>query len=474
MEKKFKFPEPFVVMIIIVLAISLLSYVIPSSSYEYKDVTYTVDDEGNTKTRSVVDADTWALAEENQVVTPMMFFTSFLRGMEEVSDIIFFVFIAIGSFSVVTESQAVTAGVGRLIVKMGNKKIILIPVLGFIFAFLGATAGLDEEFIAFIPILCPLVIAAGYDSLICIACIMGCTAAGWAGALTNPFTIGVAQGIVGLPLFSGLGFHIVVFVTMTTLTVVLIMLYARRIEKNPQSSIMYNEDRQYLAEHNVDFSNLPEFTTQRKIILAVVALTIGVMVWGLLNQGWYFEEMSAAFFVMGFVCTFIYGKDLNWWCTTFVDGAKTVIVGALIVGFARAIIVVMNDAQIIHTILHAAASVISALPRSVAVIGQYIFQCLLNYIIPSGSGQATATMPIMGPLADLTGLTQQVAVQCEIIGDALSNPFTPTSGTIHAALALAGIPYIKWVKHWWKVLMIQYGLGLILVLIANALALGPF
>ena len=153
---------------------------------------------------------------------------------------------------------------------------------------------------------------------------------------------------------------------------------------------------------------------------------------------------------------------------------KSIVVGAMMVGFARAILVVLNDAQILHTILHGAASLVSKLPRFMAVVGQYIFQCLMNYIIPSGSGQATATMPIMAPLAEMTGLTRQVAVQCEVIGDGLSNPFTPTSGNIHAGLAMAGIPYVTWVKFWWTFLCIEYGVGLIVVIVANVIQLGPF
>ena len=198
------------------------------------------------------------------------------------------------------------------------------------------------------------------------------------------------------------------------------------------------------------------------------------MVFGIMKYGWYFQEISGIFLVMGVVVTFTYGKGINWFCNNLVAGMKTIVTGAMIVGFARAILVILNDSEMIHTILHSASGFITSLPAYMAVVGQYIFQCLMKYIIPSGSGQASATMPIMAPLADLTGINRQVAVQCEVIGDALSNPFTPTSGNIHAGLAMAGIPWATWAKFWWKFLAIEYLLGLVLVIIADMIELGPF
>jgi len=394
--------------------------------------------------------------------------------MEAVPDIIFYLFIVVGCFYIVSETGAMTAGIGRLIVKLGKKKILIVPILICVFAFLGSTTGAYEEMLCFIPILAPIMIAAGFDSLLTVGIVMGGGTAGFAGATTNAFTLGVAQGISGLPMFSALGYHIICLVCFTALLCVLLLWYAKRLEKDQSRSLMYEQDKIYAANNEVDFSQLPEFTTRRKIILVTVLLTLAVMIFGILKYGWYFEELCGLFMVMGLVVTFINGKGINWFCDTLVAGMKTIVTGALIVGFARAILVVLNDAQILHTILHACATAVQALPSFMAVVGQYVFQCLMNYIIPSGSGQATATMPIMAPLADLTGISRQTAVLCEVIGDALSNPFTPTSGNIHAGLALAGIPWVTWAKYWWKFLCIEYGLGLVLVIIADLIKLGPF
>lgn len=472
-KKRFEFPRPFAVMMIIALIFAILSYIIPSSTYDMMEVSYTQAD-GTEKVRSVVDADSWRILDEDLSISFMQYMTSPIRGMEAVPDIIFSIFISVGCFYLVNETGAIVSGVGRLIVKMGSRKILIIPILTTIFALLGSTVGSYEEVLCFIPILCPIMIGAGYDSLLVVALVMGAGAAGFAGATVNPFTLGVAQGISGLPMFSGLGFRIGVLIAYIILVSIMLMYYAKKLEKDQTKSLMYEMDKVFIENNRVDFSNLPEFTTKRKIILGIVAGTVAVLIYGVLKYGWYFEELSALFLVMALLVTVVNGKGINWFCDNLVAGMKSIVTGALMVGFARAILVIMNDAQILYTILHAGASLLTKLPDYMAVVGQYVFQCVMNYIIPSGSGQATATMPIMAPLADLTGLNRQVAVQCEVIGDALSNPFAPTAGNIHAGLAMAGIPYVTWVKYWWKFLAAEYALGLVVVIIADIINLGPF
>lgn len=472
-KKKMEFPRPFGVMIILVLIFAILSYVIPSSSYQMTEVSYTLSD-GTEKTRSVIDPETWAPAEEDQNISFMQFITSFIRGMEAVPDIIFAIFIVVGCFYIISETGAILAGVGKVIVKLGNRKCLIMPVLAAIFAVFGATTGAYEEMLCFIPMLAPIMIAAGYDSMIVIATVMGGGAAGFAGAVTNPFTLGVAQGISGLPMFSALGFHVATLIAFIITLGAILVYYAKKLEKDQTKSLMYEQDKIYLENHHVDFSDLPEFNGRRKAILFLVAASFGLVVFGILKWEWYFEELVGMFMVMAFIATLIHGEGINWFCDKMVEGMKTMVVGAMMVGFARAILIVLNDAQILHTILHSAVKVLEKLPEYMAVIGQYVFQCLMNYLIPSGSGQASATMPLMAPLADLTGLTRQTAVQCEVIGDALSNPFTPTSGNIHAGLAMAGIPWVTWAKFWWKFLMIEYAVGLVIVIIADMINLGPF
>ena len=472
-KKKIEFPRPFAVMMILVLIFSLLSYVIPSSTYQMVEITYENAD-GTLSTREVVDPETWALSEEDLNISFMQYLTSFIRGMEAVPDIVFCIFIVTASFYIVNETGAIIAGIGRLIIKLGNKKFLIIPLLATVFATLGSTIGTYEELLCFIPILAPLMIGAGYDSLITVGIVMCSGAAGFAGATMNAFTLGVAQGVAGLPIFSALGFHVGVLIVFIITIDAILIYYAKKLEKDPTRSLTYEQDRKFLENNAVDFNDLPEFTATRKIILFAVLGFVIVAMYGVMNYGWYFEQLTGVFMLMGFVVSLIYRKGINWYCDQLVAGMKTIVVGAMMVGFARAILVVLQDAQMIHTMLHAAVSVLEKLPDWAAVVGQYVTQCLINYIIPSGSGQATATMPLMAPLADLTGLTRQTAVQCEVIGDALSNPFTPTSGNIHAGLAMVGVPWITWAKFWWKFLGIEYIVGLVIVIVADMIELGPF
>jgi len=470
-KKKIEFPHVFILMMAITLVFALLSYVIPSSEYQMKDITYTIS--GVEKTRSVVDPNTWALTAD-QNVSLMQYMTSFMRGMEATADIIFYIFIVVGSFYILNETAAVTAGIGKLIKRMGNKTLIIVPVLGAIFGIFGSTAGLFEETLAFIPILLPIFLGMGYDSLLAVAVVIGGAIAGWAGTVTNPFTLGVAQGIAGLPMFSGMTYHIIGTVLFIALTCSWFTWYAVRIRKDPTKSVMYEADKARDNTEKVDLDALPVFDTRRKLCLLVFIVAMVLMIWGVLKKGWYFEEISAVFLGMAIILTFVSGHGLNWFANNLCKGMESMIVGALVVGFARSILVVLTDADIIHTILHAMSSFLSSLPGYFNVVGQYIFQCLLNYIVPSGSGQAAVTMPIMAPLADMTGVTRQTACLCEVFGDAISNVFTPTSGAFMAGLALADIPWNKWVKFYWPIICMQYGLGLILVIVAQAIHLGPF
>ncbi len=471
-KRKFEFPHPFIVLLTLALVVAILSYVIPSSSFEYVDVSY-IGTDGSTKTRSVIDPDTYTLGERKPV-TVMQLLTSVIRGADEMATTIFFVFLVVGCFYVVGETGAITAGIGRMVKSFGKNKIIAIPVLYLLFAVAGTTMGLYEELMCFIPILIPLFMAMGYDSLIAAGVVLSGSIAGWAGAMFNPFTLGISQGISGLPLFSGLGYHAIAFVSFVGLGIVWFVIYARKIEKNPSASIMHELDRERADTERVDMEDLPEFTLRRKIVMIILLITIGVLVYGLLKLGWYFAEMSALFLVMALVVTIVSGNGLNWFAKKMGEGMKMITQGALVIAFARSIVVVLNDSGIINTILYAMANVVKSLPSFMGIVGQFIFQSLFSYVVSSGSAQASLTMPIMAPLSDITGITRQTAVLAEVIADAISNIFTPTAGAFMAALGLAGIPYNKWIKWYAPLLGLQYAVGLVLVVVAQLIKLGPF
>lgn len=464
-EKKLKVPHVYVLLLAIILVCSALTYIIPAGNYDMMTI------QTESGTRDVVDPSTYH-ATESSPVNLMGLLSSIPRGMNEAAAIIFFIFIVGGSFGVLQDTGAIEAGLGRLTRIFAGKETLLIPVIMIAFAFGGAALGMAEETLPFIPIMVSLCVALGFDSITGTAVVLMGAGAGFAGAFMNPFTVGVAQGIAELPLFSGMKFRIGVFVVMLAIAITFVMRYASKIKKNPQLSPMYAIDKQ--REKNLDLDNLHEFGGREKLILLVFAASIVILVYGVITNGWYFSEISALFLGMAIVVGLIGKLGLNGLAESLAKGMTSVASGALIVGFARGILIVLTDGNIIHTILYSAANFLSILPSSVTAMGMYIFQCLLNFIIPSGSGQAAVSIPILAPLSDMVGITRQTAVLAFQLGDGISNIFTPTSGYFMAGLALANIPWTKWAKWILPAIIVWYLAGAVFVIIAQMIQYGPF
>ena len=267
-----------------------------------------------------------------------------------------------------------------------------------------------------------------------------------------------------------MSFRIVMYVCMVIMTTIVVMLYATKVKKNPQLSPMYEFDQ--TREDVADLDSLPAFGGREKVILLVFLASIILLIYGVIKKGWYMDEIAALFFGMSMIVAFIGKLGFNGYANALAKGMADIAGGALVVGFARGILIVMNDANILHTILHGAAGLLQGLPAMVSAVGMYIFQCLLNFIVPSGSGQAAVSMPIMAPLADLVGVTRQTACIAFQLGDGISNIFTPTSGYFMAGLALAKVPWSKWAKWILPLIGLQYLLGMIFVIVAQVIQLG--
>ncbi len=460
-KKKFNVPHVYILLLALILICSVLSYIIPAGQYDMMDA-------GG---REVINSETYHVVESTPV-SLMQFLSAVPRGMTESAQIIFFIFIIGGAFAVLEKTKAIEAGVGRLVKLLKGQTWFILPIIMVLFSLGASVFGMAEETIPFIPIFVSLCIAMGYDSITGAAIVLCGAAAGYAGAFMNPFTMQVAQGIAELPIFSGMWYRIIIFVVMVLITTTFILLYANKVKKNPQKSSMYEIDKN--RDDMYDLDNMQKFGLKEKLILLVFAGTIGLLVFGVIKYGWYMDEISALFLGMSMVVAIIARMSLNEYALTLGKGMADIASGALVVGFARGVLVVMTDGNILHTILHAAASLLTGLPAMVSAVGMYIFQCLLNFIVPSGSGQAAVSIPIMAPLGDLVGVTRQTACIAFQIGDGLSNVFTPTSGFFMAGLALAKIPWTKWAKWMLPLIGIQYVIGAIFVVIAQAIHLGPF
>ena len=363
-------------------------------------------------------------------------------------------------------------GLGTLIKKFNGRETLIFPIFMMIFGVCGSTFGLYEETYGLLPAFMGISIALGYDALVGGAAIIVGTATGFAAATLNPFTIGIAQGIADVPIGSGLGFRIIVFLVFQATAIIYVMFYARKVKLHPEKSIV--KDVKFNLSNGLtrdELEKLP-FTTRHKLIMGLFLVTIGILIYGTTHFGWYLNELSTLFFVMMLITGLIGGCNLSQIAQHFINSTSDVLFGAFAVGVARALTIVMEEGQIIDTIINYMSTFLAVLPKTIAAVGMIIVQNLINFFIPSGSGQAATSMPIMAPLADAIGLTRQTAVLAFQFGDGFSNLFWPTSSA--TLCGLMGLPINKWYKFITPLFLIMLLLQIIFIIIAVVINYGPF
>lgn len=454
-KKKFEFPHVVLILFGMTIIASILSYIIPAGEFDR------VEQDGNT----VVVEGTYKTVASNP---PGLFdvFLAIPEGMIEGASIIFFILIVGGAFGILLETKAIDAMLGKLTTMLGDKEIYLIPIFMLFFAIGGATFGMSEEAIPFMLILVPLAIKIGFDSMTGAAIVLIGAHAGFTAAFINPFTVGVAQSIAEVPLFSGMGVRIVFWFIFVGISIGYVMLYAKKIKKDPEKSLMYKDDQKNFL--GMDIQNQEARLSFRHILIIIVlGLTLIGLALGVTLLDWYVNEIAALFVIMGLLVGFIGKMKLNQIAENFIKGCESLVLGALVVGFAYSILIVLENSNTIDTILHFSSTLISSWPGYLSAIGMFGIQSVLNFIVPSGSGQAALTMPIMAPLADLVGVSRQTAVLAFQMGDGISNIVTPTSGAFMAALAVAKVPWVKWMKWIFPLIIIHYLLGALFVTVAH-------
>ncbi|QUG42757.1 YfcC family protein [Psychrobacillus sp. INOP01] len=448
-------PHPFIILFVVVIVMAALTYLIPAGQYER-----VVTEDG----RSVVVDGSYTTIDSKSAGF-LDVFNAIHKGMVQSAPIIFFIFIVAGSFNLFRESRAIEGAFGSLSTKMKGKEMLLIPVIMLFFGFAGAGIGMFEEVLPFIMILVPIAIVMGFDSMVGAAMVIVGVSAGFTAAFMNPFTIGVAQGLADVPIFSGMGLRIVFWIVFMIVSIGYVMIYARKIKKDPTKSIMYEEDR----KRNIDINAIEQdsITKTQVATLVVLGLTLIVLAVGVLKFGWFMTEIAALFLIMAIVMGLINRMNFNEITKSFVRGCEELVVGALVVGFAYGALVILNESNTIDTVLYGISNLVEELPSGLTAIGMYLMQTVLNVIVSSGSGQAALTMPIMAPLSDLLGVSRQTAVLAFQMGDGITNIITPTSGLILAALAMAKISYGKWVRWLWPLIVIQFVLGGVFITVAH-------
>lgn len=471
--KSIKLPHVFVLLACIVFVSSLLTYVIPSGSYQRVSKTI------GTTQRTLVVPGTYKtipkhyslrgvfLGEESTEVqsTPVSihgFLTAIPRGLEKSADIIFFIFLIGGVFGVLQRTGTIPAVIRKLLDLLGHSSTWLTIIIMVTLAIGGSTLGMGEEFIPLVPIFLIISNRMGFDRIYGLALVMLAADMGFAAATTNPFTVNIAQNIAELPLNSGIWLRIIFFICCMTVTVTYVLRYGYRIKANPSASLLAGDGEQVVVD------NLDEhkFSTVHGVTLISCLLIFAGILYGVQKFDWWMSDMAGGFLLMGLIAAFLCKLSPADSIKAFVKGMEDMLVAALVVGFARGIQVVMQDGQIMDTVIYAAASMLETVPRYVSVVGMLFFQTTLNFFIPSGSGQAVVTMPLMAPLADVLGITRQTAVLAFQFGDGLSNTIIPTSGMLMAMLSLAKIPYTKWVRFFLPLFLQLLALAAVFLIIA--------
>lgn len=392
-------------------------------------------------------------------------FLAFPRGLGQTAPIVFFIFLIGGAFGVLQSTGALDAAIGAVVSASGGRASVVLPGLTLLFAIGGGTIGMAEETLPFLPGLVILARRLGYDEVIGGAIALAGAGAGFSGAFLNPFTVGVAQGIAGLPAFSGIGFRFAVWCALTLSTMAYLGWAARRHRIEPAPG-------ERMASAGEDPH--PGIDARRGAALVALFAALALVVVGSLRWGWGLLELSALFVALGLVAGAVGGLGVSAIAESFVAGAQSLAGAALVVGLARGMLVVLDGARATDAVLHGLAGAVRGLPSGVTVIGIYAVQIVLNVFVPSGSGQAALSIPILAPLGDLVGVTRQTSVLAYQFGDGFSNILTPTSGYFMAGLALIGVPWTRWVRFMLPLFAIWLALGLGFLLLAHSIRLGPF
>lgn len=458
-KKGFKLPHIYVLLVSIILICAAASWVVPAGEFERVK---------NAAGRTVVVANSYHVIES----TPVGLFAAVkavYAGLVDAASVIFFIFVAYASIGILLATGAFNGLVSALLKKFrGKSRALIIPIFMLIMGAASSTIGVFEEALPFIPIFVGIAIAMGYDAIVGMAIIGLGVGLGYSGAAMNPFTVGIAQNIAELPPMSGAAYRIFCHVAMVAVASIYTMRYALKIQTDPTKSLVYGEDFSKLAMSEEALAKQP-FGIREKLVLSAFVVTLVLIVYGCKEWGWYFEEISATFLLMAAAAAIIMGWGPNVVANKIVVGLNDIAMACMMVGIARGILVVLRQGHIIDTIVYNMSLPLNELPTWLAGEAMLVLQTLLNFLIPSGSGQAATSMPIMVPLSDILGISRQVAVLAFQFGDGISNILWPTA----FAPVVAGLAGIK-LGTWWKWFVPLFGWILLtqMVLVAVGIYIG--
>ena len=488
-------PDTLVIIFFVALAAAILTYFVPIGSFDTQEVNYLVD--GQEKSRLVVDPSSFQYSLDEEGAPKLQpvalfegnggagFFNFAFEGLVSGSKwgsaigVIMFMLVIGGSFGVVMATGTIDNGILKLIDKTRGNEMLFIPVIFSLFSLGGAVFGMGEEAIAFAIIICPLMIRLGYDGITTVMVTYVATQIGFASSWMNPFSVAIAQGIAGIPVLSGSGMRVIMWAGFTLMGLAFTMRYAKKVKQTPSLSFSYHSDS-YFRENQSKASLDSRFNLGDVLVLMAIIATIAWVIWGVVTQAWFIPEIASQFFTMGIVIGTIgvlfklNGMTVNKIATSFKQGAATMLEPAVLVGCASGILILLGgggptEPSVLNSILNSAGNVIGQLPNALSAWFMLLFQSVFNFFVTSGSGQAALTMPLMAPLADIVGVTRQVAVLAFQLGDGFTNVLVPTSASLMATLGVCRVDWGDWLKFIWRFMLALFVVSSLIVVGAHYL-----
>lgn len=450
---KYKIPDTLAIIAVVLAIFVVLTWIVPSGQYE----------------RTVINEKTIVIPNSYHRVDQApqgigAFFLAPIKGFMQAGQIIVFVLFIGGAFGVLDATGAIEKGLKKIInasIKRPLIKKMFIPLMMVIFSVAGATFGLSEENLIFILLTIPIALSLGYDSIVGVAIPFVGSGVGFAGAITNPFTIGIAQGIAEVPIFSGWEYRIIVWLVMTSAAIAFVMWYAGKVAVKPTFSPVYEIDQ--AREFKVNSNDTPLGWAQLLVIIGfftvIVLLIVGVNLWN-----WNIDEISALFLALAIFAALVTRLSTQHTIDSFLKGMKDMMAAALIIAFSKGILIVLTDGKIIDTILDSMIVLMNNMKPVYSVQIMFFIQSVINVFVPSGSGQAALCMPILSPLSDLLGISRQTAVLAFQLGDGLNNMVIPTSGVTMGVLSISKIPYGTWFKWILPLMLLLFSLAVLLLI----------
>lgn len=471
--KQFKVPHVYAIIFALMVIFAVLTWIVSSGSYQRQEVNgreVTVAGTYEQSEKTYIDEETGDEVDLRQGVFDVL--QAPTRGIQEAIEVVAFILIVGGSFQVITKTGAITSGMGRVVRRFKNKDILIIPIAMVLFALGGTSFGMAEETLPFFAIFMPIMMAMGFDSMTAFMVVFVGARTGYIASTINPFNVLIAQGILGIQGNPQLWLRMIAWVVLTAVAITWVVLHARRVKKNPESSITFEDDIAKKVEFAADESALDaEFTGRQKGVLAVFIAGMCLIIWGLVTQGWYMNEISAVFLAMGLLAGVIAGFSQDVIAQEFVAGIADFAFSAIVVGLARGILVIASDGMIIDTILNALATGLGGIPAVLFTTLLYAVENLLAILVPSSSGLAALTAPIFGPLTELMGLNPEAAVWALSMGSATMSLICPTSAILVAGLGVCKIKLGQWWKTVWKFFLVVSLINIVFVAISGLIAL---